>query len=151
MQGDNKNLQINWRSDRKLTYTYTHGNQLLEKIAKTTENKVIERYSVVNRVKPTTVLQEISNVMLGSNNPGQLASASTAGAIRMKLYRKRDGEARRNFLSNAMGQDLHHNTGSRQRSLDAYERIKFIVDGFDSMPIKDYISILATDLQKYDK
>ena len=68
-----------------------------------------------------------------------------------EAFVKRDSEARRNFMSNAVGQDLHHNTGGRQRSLDARERLKFVVDGFDAMPRSDYISILAHDLQKCDK
>ena len=35
------------------------------------------------------------------------------------------------------------NTGRKQRSLDARERVKFVVDAFDSMPRADYISTLA--------
>ena len=52
------------------------------------EKTIIDPYSAVEGVKPSTVLQEISNTMLGSNFPGQIASASSAGAIRMKLYRQ---------------------------------------------------------------
>ena len=65
------------------------------------------------------------------------------------VFGKRDAEARSNFLNNAIGQDIHHNTGNRQRSLDAIERIKYVVQSF--MLRKDYVSVLANDLQKYDK
>ena len=68
-----------------------------------------------------------------------------------EVFVKRDAEARRNFLNNAVGQDIRHNTGNRQRSLDSIERIKYVVQSFNSMPRKDYISVLAHDLQKYDK
>ena len=66
------------------------------------------------------------------------------------LFIKQDAEARRVFLSNSVGQDLHINTGRKQRSLDAAGRIKFVVDAYDSMSRKDYISTLAHDRQKYD-
>ena len=67
---------------------HNHGNQLLRKLAQDTEKTIIDRFSAAEGVKPSTVLQEISNTMLGSNFPGQIASASSAGAIRMKLYRQ---------------------------------------------------------------
>ena len=49
------------------------------------------------------------------------------------------------------GQDMTTNTGRKQRSLDARERLKFVVDAFDSMPRADYISTLAHDRQKFDQ
>ena len=49
------------------------------------------------------------------------------------------------------GQDMTTNTGRKQRSLDARERLKLVVDAFDSMPRADYISTLAHDRQKFDQ
>ena len=68
-----------------------------------------------------------------------------------ELFIKQDAEARRAYLSNAVGQDMTTNTGRKQRSLDARERVKFVVDAFDSMPRADYISTLAHDRQKFDQ
>ena len=42
-------------------------------------------------------------------------------------------------------------TGRKQMSLDARERVKIVVDAFDSMPRADYISTLAHDMQKFDQ
>ena len=60
-------------------------------------------------------------------------------------------KARKAYLSNAIGQDMTTNTGRKQRSLDARERLKFVVDVFDSMQRADYISTLAHDRQKFDQ
>ena len=65
-----------------------------------------------------------------------------------ELFIKQDTEARRAYLPNAVGQDMTTNTGRKQMSLDARERVKFVVDAFDSMPIADYISTLAHDAKK---
>ena len=105
------------------------------------------QYDAVREDKPQTnnMLERFNrtwNSLVGNN--------SNVWIVQETLV-KRDAEARRNFMSNAVGQDLHHNTGGRQRSLDARERLKFVVDGFDAMPRSDYISILAHDLQKFDK
>ena len=64
-----------------------------------------------------------------------------------ELFVKQDAEARRSYLSNAVGQDLHNNTGRKQRSLDARHRIKFVLDNFENMTISDYVSTIAHDLQ----
>ena len=40
-------------------------------------------------------------------------------------------------------------TGREQRSLDARERVKFVVDAFDSMPRADYVYTLAHNMQKF--
>ena len=69
--------------------SHQHGNQLMKKTAKKTESAVLFKYAGVQGATPSTVLQEISYNMLSSNFPGQLSSSSTAGAIRMKLWRQR--------------------------------------------------------------
>ena len=63
---------------------------------------------------------------------------------------KQDAETRRSYLSISVGQDLHDNTGRKQRLLDAAGRTKFVVDTYESMSGKDYISTLAHDRQKFD-
>ena len=68
-----------------------------------------------------------------------------------ELFIKQDAEVRRAYLSNAVGQDMTTNTGRKQRSLDARERLKCVVDAFDSVPRADYISTLAHDRQKFDQ
>ena len=67
-----------------------------------------------------------------------------------ELFGKQDAEARRAYLSNAKGQDMHTNSGRKQRSLDARERIKFVVDAFEHMSRSDFLATLAHDRQKYD-
>ena len=66
-----------------------------------------------------------------------------------ELFSKQDAEARRAYLSNAVGQDMTTNTGRKERSLDA--RVKFVIDAFDSMPRADYVSTLAQDIQTFDQ
>ena len=100
----NRKETINWRcSNRSCSASLTtrkstgnllnaklpehnHGNRLLKKIAQNTENKIIDKYAEVQGATAASVLQEISHDMLGSNFKGQLGSASSSGAIRMKLY-----------------------------------------------------------------
>ena len=64
---------------------------------------------------------------------------------------KQDAEARRSFLSNAVGQDMRTNTGRKQKSLDSRGRVKFVIEAFESMPRSDYLSMLAHDMQRLDK
>ena len=66
----------------------------------------------------------------------------------LKLVKMQEADTRRGFLANAVGQDLHANTGRRMSSLDSKGRIKFLVDHFDTTPNKEYILMLAHDLQK---
>ena len=68
---------------------HNHSNKLLKKKAKETEVNVLSKYAGVDRVAPAAVLQEISTYLLSSNFPGQIGSASSAGAIRMKIWRQR--------------------------------------------------------------
>ena len=44
------------------------------------------------------------------------------------VWHIQDAEARRAYLSDAVGQDMTIITGRKQRSLDARERVKFVVD-----------------------
>ena len=67
-----------------------------------------------------------------------------------ELFVKQDAEARMCYLSNTAGQDTHTNSGRKQRSLDFRQRIKFVIDSFESMPRSDYISTIADDLQRFD-
>ena len=53
-----------------------------------------------------------------------------------------DAEARRIFLNNAVGLDLNHHSGGRQRSLDNNRRIKFVVEAFE-MTFKGLTSNLS--------
>ena len=68
---------------------HSHGNKLIKQIAKDTEKIVLEKYAGVHGSIPSAVLQEISVNMLESSFPGQIASASSAGAIKMKLWRQK--------------------------------------------------------------
>ena len=54
-------------------------------------------------------------------------------------------------VSYAVGQDMTTNTGRKQKSVDARERLKFVGDAFDSMQRADYISTLAHDRQTFDQ
>ena len=68
---------------------HNHGYSLLKMKAQETEKEVLAQYAEVEGAVSATVLQEIGHRMLGSDFPGQLNSASSAGAIRMKLWRQR--------------------------------------------------------------
>ena len=49
------------------------------------------------------------------------------------MFIKQDAEARRAFLSDAVGQDQRTNAGRKLKSLDAIQRIKFVVEAFGTM------------------
>ena len=68
---------------------HNHTNKLMKTIAKATEKKLVDQYASLPGAQPSTVLQEISANMLASECPGQIGSASSAGAIRMQLWRQR--------------------------------------------------------------
>ena len=88
---------------------HIHGSQLLAALAKQTEKEVINRYATVEGVRATTVLQEISNSMMNSSFPGQIASASTSGAIRMKLYRQHQSINPRPKVTGSYHQNMDKN------------------------------------------
>ena len=50
---------------------------------------MVEQFASVAASTTAGALQEISNRMLSSNQPGQICSASTAGAVKMALWRKK--------------------------------------------------------------
>ena len=50
-----------------------------------------------------------------------------------ELFVKQEANARRSFLSNAVGQDTSANTGRKERSLDGRTRIEFLLGGYDTM------------------
>ena len=50
-----------------------------------------------------------------------------------ELFKKQEAEARRSFLSNVTGHDMHANSGRKQRSLDSRQRIKFVFEAFETM------------------
>ena len=54
----------------------------------------------------------------------------------------------KNHLSNAVGRDLTSNSGRRQASKDAKERIKWLIDHFRTTPEKEYILTMAHELMK---
>ena len=68
---------------------HNHTNKLMKTIAKATEKKLVDQFASLPGAQPSTVLQEISANMLASECPGQIGSASSAGAIRMQLWRQR--------------------------------------------------------------
>ena len=70
--------------------SHNHGNGLLKKIAQEEQKKVIDKYSAMPGVSPKSVLQEISTNVLSSTTPGCLASVSSAGGIKMALWRERN-------------------------------------------------------------
>ena len=71
---------------------HNHANNLLKQVAQATEKQVLDKYKSVPSVSSAAVLQDISKTMLSSVFPGQLSSASTAGSIRMKLWRQRQSD-----------------------------------------------------------
>jgi hypothetical protein len=102
-------------------------------------------YTSVKEDEPQT------NNMLESHNRtwNSLVGYKPNVWVIQELFIKQDAEARRNYLSNAVGQDMHTNTGRKQRSLHSCGRVKFVVDAFESMSRSDYISTLAHNIQKY--
>lgn len=69
--------------------SHNHGNKLMRKVACITEKAVVSKYAEVHGATPTAVMQEISTNMLRTTFPGQVSSASSTGAIKMALWRKR--------------------------------------------------------------
>ena len=65
-----------------------------------------------------------------------------------ELSVKQDAEARRAYHSNAVGLDMATNSGRKQKSKKSRQRVKFVVEAFQTMPKADYIQTLAHDQQK---
>jgi len=66
----------------------------------------------------------------------------------LSLVKSQEADTRRCFLSNAVGRDLTSNSGRRQASKDAKERIKWLIDHFRTTPEKEYILTMAHELMK---
>ena len=68
---------------------HDHGNQLLLKKAKEHEVAVLDNLANVPAATTKAVLQQISTNILASSSPGLLSSTSSAGAVKMALWRKK--------------------------------------------------------------
>ena len=68
---------------------HDHGNQLLIKKAKEHEVAVLDNLANVPAATTKAVLQQISTNILASSSPGLLSSTSSAGAVKMALWRKK--------------------------------------------------------------
>ena len=69
--------------------THEHSNKLMKRAAKQIETQMIKRYAQVDGSTSKQVLVEISNNVIGSDSPGLLSSVSSAGAVKMALWRER--------------------------------------------------------------
>ena len=63
---------------------------------------------------------------------------------------KTESESRRILLSNAIGQDLHQNTGRKERTMANHQRLKLLAEQFGVLPDKEYLQQVAHQLQKSD-
>ena len=115
--------------------SHQHGNQLMKKTAKKTESAVLLKYAGVQGATPSTVLQEICYNMLSSNFPGQLSSSSTAGAIRMKLWRQRQVISPRPKLPS---------TFEEYMDTDIPDKFTKAADGGEFLIYKDWIDVECT-------
>ena len=68
---------------------HDHGNQLLTKKAKEHEVAVLDNLANVPAATTKAVLQQISTNILASSSPGLLSSTSSAGAVKIALWRKK--------------------------------------------------------------
>ena len=69
--------------------THDHGNQLLRRMAKDHESEVLDNLANVPAATTKAVLQQISTNILASSSPGIHSSTSSAGAIKMAPWRKK--------------------------------------------------------------
>ena len=60
-----------------------------------------------------------------------------------ELFVKQEAESRRVFQSNRRGSDLSSNTTRRQKVKDKCAAVKFILEGYNTMPKKELIQMLA--------
>ena len=99
-----------------------------------------------------TVLEgglETNNMLESFNRTWNSLSGYSPNVFAIQeLFVKQDAEARRAYLSNAVGLDMATNSGRKQRSKDSRQRVKFVVEAFHTMPKADYIQTLAHDQQK---
>jgi len=130
---------------------HTHGNQLLEKKAQETENDIVAKYAGIQGALPSTVLQEISHNMLASEFPGQLSSASSSGAIRMKLWRQRQIINPRPVLPSTFKEYMETNIPEKfTKCADNGEFMIFkeYVDQEQTQPLVIFMSQWAADILK---
>ena len=60
-----------------------------------------------------------------------------------ELFVKQEADSRRVFQSNRRGSDLSSNTTRRQKVKDKCAAVKFILEGYNTMPKKELIQMLA--------
>ena len=60
---------------------------------------------------------------------------------------KIESESRRILLSNAIGQDLHQNTGRKERTMANHQSHKLLAEQFGVLPDKEYLQQVAHQLQ----
>lgn len=68
----------------------------------------------------------------------------------LELFVSQEADTRRKFLSNSVGQDMRTNTGKKQRSMNSRDRLKFLVQAFDTIPRPEYLQQIAHELQRAD-
>ena len=68
-----------------------------------------------------------------------------------ELFQKQESESRRILLSTSVGQDLTSNSGRKERSGSSRQRIKLIVEQFNTLPNLEYLQQIAHELQRADK
>ena len=59
---------------------------------------------------------------------------SLVGTCSIAWAVQHDAEDRRIFLNNAVGLDIHHHSGGRQKSLDQNKRTMLVVEAYHTMP-----------------
>ena len=74
--------------DNQFLALHDHGNQLLVKKAKEYVVSVLDNLANVPAATTKAVLQKISTNILASSSPRLLSSTSSAGAVKMALWRK---------------------------------------------------------------
>ena len=69
---------------------HSYGNQLLKKMAKKYEHEIIKEMSKLSSsTTAKAVLQEISQNIMGSGTTGLMSSVSSAGSIKLSLWREK--------------------------------------------------------------
>ena len=65
-----------------------------------------------------------------------------------ELFQKQESEeSRRILLSNSVGQDLTSNSGRKKRSASSRQRVKLIVEQFNTLPNLEYLQQIAHELK----
>ena len=69
--------------------THNHSNKLLQQAAKKVEKRFVQQHALVDGSTTQNVLKDISTSIRASTSPGLQSSLSSAGAIKMALWRER--------------------------------------------------------------